>query len=394
MPITISEQREFELQFSGRSLMPREIYNGTFRSLIDLRTKTVFDSPDATPLRYSAFPRCPAFRDVTGTLIGMTVDGLAIIMWSDGVAHGDSDRVMLALVNPVTLATEVSVLRVGGGALTPTILTGKLALGQNILMARFLIKQPVDGSAPVGSVLPIQSYVIDGPGDSRPISPWSRPKKFSDGNWYRAGFQTNATDSPAVVLQSTDNQETWDYLSTIAYDGATPRRFNEADIVETSTGNVLAWIGEVDPAGLTRPIWYNTSADLCATWGTATLYTAGTYGIISGNQPQLDLLVDGKIQGMLADREGTSGLSNIGMPIDNTRNRTGIAHFLSLDGSATDFRYRTMMLPFRGSDGGQPAPVEFDDGEMFFASYGVRRNDELTRVVMSKFTLAKLFEGY
>lgn len=386
--MAISEQREFEVQVGGRAIVPRSIYDPIYRSFLDLRKKTIFDSPNATPLGYSSFPRCPAFRDVAGTLIGMTVDGEAIVLWSDGASHGDSDRVLLALVDPVTLAVQSSILREGSGALTPSILNGKLALGQNLLMARFLLQQPSGGGAVTGTVMPIQSYVVSGAGaTSRPISPWSRPKLLASGEWVRMGYQTDTADSPAVLLTSLDNQKTWAFKSTVAYNAA--KRFRESDVVEVSPGNLLAWVSELDPTDATRPIWWRESTDSGATWGALTLYSD-----ISGVQPQLDLLVNGMVQGMVADRDGTSGLSRAGMPIDNTRNKTGIAHFISLDGSATDFRYRTMLAQFLGTDGGQAATVEYAPGEMFFMHYGVRRADELSRVVAGRFTLEKLHEGY
>lgn len=388
---TVSQQREFELQVTGRSLIPRSVYDPVFSWMIQRRVKTILGTLSGTAYRYSAFPRSPAFRDVSGTLHNMTTDGKVILLWTDGTSHGNSDRVILALVDPATLEVEASVMRSGSGAIDVSLLTGKLALGQAIMMARFHIVQPGDGSAPVGTVQDLSATTYTIHGSSRAISPWSRPKLLDNGDWVRMGYQTNTADSPSVMLKATDaTLSTWNYLSTVAYDAA-PKRFIEGDFVETSAGNLLAWVGEEVTNDDTRYLWYVTSTDSGATWSSPTLYDTD---VLTGNQPCLDLLVSGEVQGMLTDRSGTSGIDNNGMPIDNTRDKTGVAHFLSLDTSATDFRYRTMLAPFRGTDGGQCTVVEYEAGKIFFAYYGVRKIDELPKIIIGQFETEKLLQGY
>lgn len=388
----VSQQREFEVQVSGRALVPRSVYDPIYGWMLARRVKTVFGEIGGTEYRYSAFPRSPAFRDVNGDLYNMTTDGKVILLWTDGVSHGNSDRVLLALVDPVSLDIQVSVMRDGSGALDVSILTGKLELGQAIMMARFHIIQPLDGSPPVGTVQDLSSTTYFIEGADRVISPWSRPKLLANGDWVRMGFQTDTDDSPSVMLRATDSTlQTWEYLSTVAYDAS--HRYIEGDFVETTAGTLLAWVGETaqDPDDDTRYLWYVTSADSGATWSAPTLYDTD---ILTGNQPCLDLLTGGQVQGVVSDRSGTSGLNNNGMPIDNTRDKTGIAQFVSLDKSATDFRYRTMLAPFRGTDGGQCAIAEYEPGKVFFAYYGVRRLDELPKIVTGQYETEKLIQGY
>lgn len=430
MAITIQERRATEFRATRETktvLVPRSLTNAEFHEIMGLKTTTLFSGPDGDTLQYAAFPMTPAYL-IGGKIIGV---------YSDGPAHGDSDRqIMFRIDDPANFSRgdirQVN-FRVSGSAVFDTsLLDDLMADGDRHVIKRFLISKAA-GIITV-TVLPLVTN------DGLTFSPWSRPKQLSDGHWYRAGYQTNTSNSQTVLLKSTDNKATWSFVSFMASNEAL--RFTEADIVETSPGKLVALVREDTTDG--RPLYQTESDDLGLTWSTPVLQTEKLLG---GVQPNANTLADGTHLWMFGDRSGPSGSSNVGMPrpfgdctgitaalmrtntiLSGTYSGglgtiiTGSAHNIAVGnivkprlnapsgwngtfvawkgtsgstlvvkmsdpggsisqaGELISWGWLTQVATFVGTDGGQPMPLEISPGKIVAPFYGVRRFGEKPRI--------------
>ena len=314
-------------------------------------------------IRYTAFP----YQIKFGNYI--------YILYSDGTAHGVTDRQILLRkhVNDIEnflIEWETVVFFENSTTVYDLSLFDNLSEGEFLTLKSWIIKKTSGViSATIVSQVLVSGYSdpdIDGV-----YALWSKVSEYA-GKFYRTGYK--ATDAsfigdPTITLldewdcclfESTD-QINYTIKGVIAKGTGNLKQYNEADIIEKTASNYLALIrNETDDAA--REIYESTSTDLI-TWTSPVLSTR-----FEGTQPELFKDSSGIIYAAFGDRTGSSGLNDIGKANNNT-DVTGVQIQKSIT-PYTTFSYPAVFSLNWSTDGGQFKMSEYSPNKFIGVFYG------------------------
>lgn len=328
-----------------RKFVPRLLSSTDYRGLRDYYqdVKRIGD-------KYIAFP----FSQIIGAYL--------VTIFSEGDAHGDSDRQIMARKPIANLAKDtpweqVTFFENTGAIFDFSLLTDIMANGESFLFKVWTVTK----TAGVVSQSTDSFYTVTGEGDSElngDYAAWSVPRNFG-GTWYRTAYKTSGgTYWNTAVFESSD-LITWTVKGFIAKDSVSPLRFNEADIYQEAGGDYVAVIREDNGAG--NAVYTSTSTDLI-TWSSPVLSTT-----FFGRQPNCIKSTNGDILVSFGDREGTSGRTGSGSFVDDS-NITGITTYKSKDDGATWLQVQIDAI--NSTDGGQPMALEVSNDVIGMFYYG------------------------
>jgi hypothetical protein len=349
MVITINSSTSEVLNITEdgvEKVVPRVFTNPTYNELVG---KTYQDIK-RNGTQYIAFP----FTQKIGSYI--------FILFSEGDAHGDSDRQKMARkavadLSDTSIAWDIvtffedSTLVYDYSLLTPIMSDGETFVFKSWVVTK---------AAGVVSSQIVSTVVVSGYSDSDidgTYALWSKPK-FVGSNWYRTGYSSVGAEWNSVLFESAD-QVSWAIKGVLAKGIGASKMYNESDIVETSVGNYLAVIREDVGAG--RPLYTCTSTDLI-TWTSPVLSTS-----IEGVQPNLIKLASGTVLLGVGDRVDRSGFDAGGL-IPNAIKTTGIEIY-KLPSPYSTWSVGTSIDKTWSTDGGQPYLIEHTAGSVIAAYY-------------------------
>lgn len=328
-----------------RKFVPRLLSSADYRGLRDFYqdVKRVND-------KYIAFP------------FSQIINGYLVVIFSEGEAHGSSDRQIMARKLIVDLDKDtpwalVTFFENTGSVFDFSLLTDIMVNGESFLFKVWTVTK----TAGVVAQVTHSVFTVTGEGDTElngDYVTWSVPRFFS-GNWYRTAYKvTGGTFWNTAVFESAD-LITWAVKGFIAKDSVTPLRFNEADIYQEAGGDFVAVIREENGAG--NPVYTSTSTDLI-TWTTPVLSTT-----FFGRQPNCIKSTNGDILVSFGDRDGTSGRTGSGAFVDDN-NVTGITTYKSTDDGVTWLQVQIDAIS--STDGGQPMALEVSTDVIGIFYYG------------------------
>lgn len=352
--VTAAVSREYEIygtDYEGDlCLFPCDVSQYTFAQMTNYKSQIIRKDE-----LYNAFPYSIYFK---GSIIGIFSAGVAHAQSSKQVMfrsddHGKTWSYRDFFIND-TLAIDVS------------LISDLLADGDSIDLKVWNIRKSN------GVITTNTNSVINVSGVNYAI--WSRPKE-KDNILYRTGYYYNAgsISGKTALFTSSDNGDTWTFKSIIAEQEN--KTFNEADIVNTTGSNWIAYIRE--DTGLYNNLYKAVSTDNGDTWSTPTVID---YKVMNGRQPNLTKLSDGSIVLATGDRSGTSGYAGSAGNVVFGTDTTGITIFRSTDNGET-WSYRTRISPIYSTDGGQPFIVDLGSGNINAVWYARRTTKEKTAVM-------------
>ena len=361
MAVTVAVKREYEIYGADNEgdlcLFPRDVSQATFAQLTNYRSKIISGTDN-----YDAFPYA--------TKIGNSIVGI----FSSGTGHAQSEKQVIFRSDDNGLTFRTADFFVNDTqAFYTGLLSDLLTDGQSVdLKIWNLKKSGTDFISTANSSVTASNW--------RTYAIWSRPK-VAGSKLYRTGY-TTVGSWEVGLLESTDSGATWVYKSTIA--SVAGKKFNEADIVNTTGTNWIAFIRE--DTGTTDNLYKSTSSDNGATWTTPTLVDTK---VMNGRQPNLTKLSDGSIILATGDRSGTSGYAGGSCDVVHGTDTTGITIFRSTDNGAT-WSYRTRVSPMYSTDGGQPFVIDLGNSNIFIVWYARKTTKGLPFVVSCTLNVANI----
>jgi len=316
---------------SARLFVPRDPQNPVFNHWamgVDLVVEA--DAAD-----YEAFP------------YALIIGDYVVMAFSEGTAHGDSDRHIMVrkLITDLdneTVAWDRVVFFENDTLAYDLSLMSDIMSDGDIFTIRPWRVAKVGG---VTSATMISFGVVDAGADAGTYSLWSQVRTYG-GKFYRTGYQ----GGKSALFESTD-QTTWTLKAVMGDDD-----FSESDVIETSTGYLSIMRDNTETDGVPqRRLYKSTSADLI-TWTTPVLMEQ------TGTQPNLAKLTDGSIILGVGDRIGVSGLDVSGR-VTSSIDRTGAQLFRSTDDMATISAGVQIGVSW-STDCGQAFTVELPDGRL------------------------------
>jgi hypothetical protein len=355
MTVVVGVKREYEFTAndlnSDPCIFPRHPVNHVFVQAFGFATKQIAEQDG----QYLAFPYA---IKIGASLIGI---------YSDGDAHASSDKQVMIRSDDGGLSWDsVDFYVAAVGSFDFSLLTDLLSPGQTAVFKVWTVKN----TAGVFSATANPAVVYGG----LTYALWSRAVDGPSGKLYRTGYATNGADTQTALFESSDGGTTWTGKA-VMFSGA-GKLYNEADLVNTSGSNWLAFVRE--DSGASNPIYSATSADDGATWSAPTLLTVTS---INGRQPNLTKLSDGSIILATGDRSGGSGYGGSAGDQVAGFDTTGITVFRSTDNGST-WSFRTRLAPISSTDGGQPMVVETTAGRICCVYYG-RKSTKTQPVIAS-----------
>jgi len=317
------------------SVCPRVWLNREYRELLGATVQDV--SRDSS--QYEAFPA------------QQIINGYIVVTFSDGDAHADSDRQIMCrkavsdMYDTSAAWSRVVFYEDDSATYDLTLLDDILTDGETVTFKAWVVEK--SGGVTSGQI--VNSVVVSGYSDpdiDGTYALWSPVREYS-GSYYRTGYRTDAAGWNTVLFESAD-QVSWAVKGVIAQGHGSSLEYNEADIVETTTGNYLAVVREETGAG--RPLYTTTSSDLI-TWSAPTLSSD-----FEGTQPCLLKQTDGDIFLAVGDRTQQTGFDAGGFPTSYV-DTTGIQIYLSED-NAVSWSSGTMLAKSWSTDCGQPVLAE------------------------------------
>jgi hypothetical protein len=191
-----------------------------------------------------------------------------------------------------------------------------------------------------------------------------RPFSFG-GALYKTGSTTTPEDWQNALFKSTDAGANWSFFSVISALGGA--KLSETDVVIAANGDWISMSRRSDNRD--HNLYQNRSTDAGVTWGTA----AEAPIPVLGDQPWMIRLANDDILLMFGDRSGASGRGNSGafnyaQPPSPQVNQTGVHYFVTSDHAVNWQDGGNVALTF-STDGGQPQPVELEDGTIVAQCY-------------------------
>jgi hypothetical protein len=191
-----------------------------------------------------------------------------------------------------------------------------------------------------------------------------KPIEFG-GALYRSASTTTPDDWQNALFKSLDAGATWTFFSVISALGGAD--LSETDVVIAANGDWISMSRRSDNRD--HNLYENRSTNAGVTWGTA----AEAPIPVLGDQPWMIRLANDDILLLFGDRSGSSGRGNSGafnyaVPPSPQVNQTGVHAFISPDDGVTWNDCGNVALTF-STDGGQPQPVELDDGTIVAQCY-------------------------
>lgn len=349
MAIVINEITEKHLDITEdgvNMIAPRKFLNKHYQQLIGGNIEDV----DRDGIKYKAFP----FTQIIGVYL--------VLIYSDGDAHASSDRQIMARKPIASIASNtvpwetVVFFENSTGDFDFSLLSDIMNNGDLFTFKVWAVSQTSGIISAATATNPVVSGNPDPEIDGTYLL-WSKPRTFA-GSVYRTCYSVEASGWNTALFTSAD-QVTWTLKGVIAKGRGAALQFNETDIVETTSGNFLAFIRE--DAGAGRAVYTSTSADLI-TWTAPVLST-----IFTGTQPNAIELTNGSLLVSFGDRVGSTGFDAGGVVL-NGDNLTGIITHVSTDNGATWSLGTNFDLSW-STDCGQPYMEEVSAGIVSMCYY-------------------------
>ena len=328
-----------------RKFVPRLLSNADYRGF-----KDTYQDVKRVGNQYIAFP------------FSQIINGYLVVIFSEGDAHGDSDRQIMARKAIGDLAKDTEWEQVvffedAGSIFDFSLLTDIMVDGESFLFKVWTVTK----AAGAVSQVTASFYTVSGEGDTElngDYVAWSVPRKFG-GIWYRTAYKTTGGTYWNTGLFESADLITWTFKSSIAKDSGAGLKFNETDIYQETGGTYVAVTREETGTG--NPIYTATSADLI-TWTAPVLSTT-----FFGRQPNTIKSTNGDILVSFGDRDGTSGRTGSGAFVDDN-NVTGISTYKSEDDGVTWLQVQIDAIS--STDGGQPMALEVSTDVIGIFYYG------------------------
>ncbi len=329
-----------------RRWIPRDIRSPVYRGLREFYQDVKRDSN-----LYQAFPTT------------QIINGYLVVLFSEGDAHAQSDRQIMARKLIVDLAKDtpwtLTTFFVADTLVYDfSLLTDIMLNGDTFVFKHWIVTKTAGVVAQTGDT----TFTVSGQVDTElngDYAIWNAPPRFFDGKWYRTAYKVTAgTWWNTAVFESAD-LITWTFKGSIAKDSGTPLRFNECDIYQEAGGDFVAVIREDEGAG--SDIYTSTSSDL-ETWTSPVLST-----IFSGTQPNCIRSSNGDILVTVGDRVGASGRMGDGT-IVGLEDITGVATYKSTDDGVSWLQVQIDAIS--STDGGQGMAVEVSTDLIAIVYYG------------------------